>query len=241
MIYATSLSALILASIHLIFPRFEGSAFSVKFPWVPFTGGVAIGYVYLYLLPKLGDFTATIAAGSVGRWAFHDYRAYLYSLLGFAGYFLAEQYAHQRAASPKLRTIMLAGVFFMYNLPVGYTLPKFPLTENLALVVVTVALALHILGNDHQIRAAGAAMFDRYLRWLLAAAVLIGWSAGALLDLPKEMVVLSTAILAGGIIANVMFEEVPRKSAEQRTPFLLGILFFLAVAFAMRSLPKLLF
>jgi hypothetical protein len=238
MIYASALSAMLLACIHLVFPRFEEAAHAIKFAWVSFTGGVAIGYVYLYLLPKLGDFTARVAANPDGQWEFLNYRAYLYSLVGFTGYFLAEQFAREGTSSARPRTMTLAGGFFVYNLLIGYTVATIPHADILALIVATAALALHTLGIDHQIRSAGKGSFDSFIRWLLAAALMVGWGAGVLLSVPKELVVLMTAILAGGMIANVMFEEVPRNSVEQRAPFLLGILFFTAVALAMRSVPK---
>ena len=51
---------LLLSLLHGIFPWFDLKLKPYKKTWYPFSGGVAIGYVFLYLLPKLSDYTSII-------------------------------------------------------------------------------------------------------------------------------------------------------------------------------------
>ena len=86
------ISAILIAVIHVAYPRLEGLATPYKGVWVPLVGGVAIGYVFLYLMPKLADYTLSVATyDDPSLHEFGQYWIYFYALLGFALYFAAVQ------------------------------------------------------------------------------------------------------------------------------------------------------
>lgn len=57
--------------------------------------------------------------------------------------------------------------------------------------------------------------YDRFGRWLLAAAVLGGWVVGVGTQVPELALKLMTAGLGGGVILNVMKEELPEETPKQ--------------------------
>jgi zinc transporter ZupT len=59
-------------------------------------------------------------------------------------------------------------------------------------------------------------------RWILAGAVLGGWALGVAVELPEEAIAVLFAFLAGGIVLNVLKEELPEERESRFLPFLLG-------------------
>jgi len=51
--------------------------------------------------------------------------------------------------------------------------------------------------------------YTRLGRWLLAGAVVAGWLLSQLAELPESALVAVLAFLAGGVVLNVLKEELP--------------------------------
>jgi hypothetical protein len=88
------------------------------------------------------------------------------------------------------------------------------------------------------VRKWNSRVFDNYFRWLFALALIIGWSVGTFLAIPKELEIIITGILAGGIITNIMNEELPDQEPHKIRPFIAGVLLITLVTIFMRSLPR---
>jgi len=229
---------LILAGVHALFPRFENATPKYRHIWVPFSGGVAIGYVFLYMFPKLSDYTAGIISADSRTWEFSHYRLYLFCLAGFVLYYIIDRYGVRHRVPEYYQVLVHSIGFIFYSLLVGYVIANIPRAGNLPLALGTVAIGIHMLGIDHQVRHWHQTAFDRYLRWLFATTLAIGWAIGVYTELPKEVLMIGTAFLAGGIVTNAMTEELPDKEKGNLLPFLAGITFLLIIAVAIRSLPR---
>ena len=83
-------------------------------------------------------------------------------------------------------------------------------------------MALHFVTADFGMREDHARDYDRIARWVLAAAVVAGWGLGLLTDLPRLAIGLLFAFLAGGVVLNVLKEELPEERKSQFGPFILG-------------------
>ena len=53
--------------------------------------------------------------------------------------------------------------------------------------------------------------YDKIGRWLLAIAVIIGWLIGIVTEINQAFVAVLFAFLAGGIVLNVLKEELPEE------------------------------
>lgn len=229
---------LVLAGLHLAYPWLEQRAARHRHIWVPFTAGIAIGYVFLYMLPKLSDYTRAIMVAEPSASEFLHYRVFLFALFGFLFYFIVDRYrlpGHPRA---ELATSVHAASFCFYNALVGYIIPHIPRPGLAPVIVAAAVLGAHLLGINHQLRHWHPRAFDRWFRWLLAASIASGWALAAFTSLPKEMLLAMTGFLAGAMVVNVMMEELPQKEDPRRVvPFLAGIGLFVAVMIFIRSLP----
>ncbi len=68
--------------------------------------------------------------------------------------------------------------------------------------------------------------------------MVVGWSLGMTVTLPKMVLAGITAFLAGAIIINVLTEELPDRKEERFLPLLLGVGSMAIVAAIIRSFPK---
>ncbi|WP_328824250.1 hypothetical protein [Metabacillus schmidteae] len=85
------------------------------------------------------------------------------------------------------------------------------------------ALAVHFVTNDHSLRKDHKKVYDRFGRWLLTFAILLGWLVGVFIELKEIYISLLTAFLAGGIILNVLKEELPEERKSSFVAFFLGL------------------
>lgn len=139
-------------------------------------------------------------------------------------WFKARQKPELRA---RIRSTGLFGVhisiFAAYNILIGYMVVHGEIPGRLVLILGVVALGLHFLGINHELWRNYQEKFDRYGRWILAAALLLGWLVGVLTDFDKQIYIGMYSFVAGAIIMNVFNEELPSGSLARFWPFFLGV------------------
>jgi len=76
--------------------------------------------------------------------------------------------------------------------------------------------------TDYGLYEDNRASFRRIGRWLLVAAVFAGWAIGAGTEVSKAAVAALTAFLGGGVVLNVLKEEVPSERQSRFWAFAAG-------------------
>jgi zinc transporter ZupT len=74
-------------------------------------------------------------------------------------------------------------------------------------VLTFVVTAIHRLPLTPH--ALGYLLYRQVGRWILAAAILVGWALGSGIPLSEEAIAVLFAFLAGGLVLNVLKEELP--------------------------------
>ena len=224
--------AVALAAVHLLADRFLLRPIPRSY-WLSGAGGVSVAYVFVHVLPELGERQEAFA-GDETAIAFLEHHVYLLALAGFAIFYGLERLA-QRSRSPEAvggaasgdvagaETETSAGVFWIhvgsfavYNALVGYLLVHREEGGLASLAFFALAMGLHFLVNDHGLREHHHEAYDRFGRWLLAGGVLAGLAVGLATPITERAVSVLFAILAGGVILNVIKEELPE---ERRSNF----------------------
>ncbi|MBT8365500.1 MAG: hypothetical protein KJP23_12410 [Deltaproteobacteria bacterium] len=187
-----------------------------------FSGGLAISYVFLHLIPELDK-----GFGVVGD------RIYFIALIGFALFFGLELIVarHQASVPRTLHFLLHMSVAFVYNGLTIYTLAmQLPATPALT-IVFAISLGLHLLSNDIGLQEKYGSRHVRSGRYILIVAVICGYALG-IVRRPHELVIDSlTAILAGFMLYNVFRKELPEIRHARYRPFIAGIgsFFFLHI------------
>ena len=233
------IAMLVIVAMHAVSGRMEQAAGARLRTLLSIAGGIAVGYVFVGLLPKIGVSTAKIVAAEPASPEFLQYRLYLLSLLGLLLYFAADRFRVGRAdsrAALAIHSVAFAG----YNALIGYLLAHVDSARSgyVPHVLLAAVMAIHLFAMNHQFRGSHGAAFDRWLRWLFAASVAAGWLAGLLLPVSREALAAWSAVLAGGILINVFNEELPRERDGQVAAFLVGVAIVVAVAAVFRTLSK---
>lgn len=230
--FLTATFAVSFALIHLLIGRLRFLDVVPRSRWLSFAGGVAVAYVFLHILPELSGHQQTFAEGlglsgyAVEAWI------YLIALLGPATFYGLERAAKtsRRRSSERNRGAKVeAGIFWLhigsfglYNALIGYLLLHREQAGLWPLVIYFVAMALHFVTNDSGLREDRRDQYDRFGRWIIAAAVVLGWSLGLVTTLSEITTGFLFAFLAGGVTLNVLKEELPEERQSRFWPFLLG-------------------
>jgi hypothetical protein len=237
-IFSSGAAVLVLSIFHVTYPYLYKKTNKYSDYWVSFSSGIALGYVFLYMFPKLSDYTIQIAQQSTANsWEFISYRIYLFTLIGLVIYLVIDWYSESENKERSIIKLFNYAAFCFYSIILGYILANLPRPGILPIIFITVVLGFHFFGINHQLFKWNHLIFTRYLRWLLAFSIFVGWLYGIFTQLPKEFVMTATAFLSGAIIANVMFEELSKHRPTMK-PFLTGVMTIIIIVSVIRSLPK---
>lgn len=192
-------------------------------------GGIAVSYVFIHLLPDLNKHQEILSeAVKSGIFKTFENHAYIIALLGLTAFYGLERMVKNSKKQQDEETnlgvfwIHIAS-FFLYNALIGYLLIREEYKSNWGMFFYFLALAVHFVTNDHSLRKDHKEIYDRYGRWLLTVAILLGWVVGVYTQLEEVSVSLLTAFLAGGIILNVLKEELPEERKSSFISFFLGM------------------
>lgn len=237
-IFSSGVAVLFLSVFHITYPLLQKKIHKFSHYWVSFSSGIALGYVFLYMLPKLSDYTIQVAQQSTeNSWEFLNYRFYLFALIGLVIYFVIDWYSESEYKEKNIIKLFNYSAFCFYSVILGFILANIPRPGILPIILVTVVLGFHYFGINYHLYHWNPLLFTRYLRWLLALSIFGGWLCGILTESLEELVMTATAFLSGAIIANVMFEELSKHKLTMK-PFLAGVTIIILIAAVIRSLPK---
>lgn len=83
-------------------------------------------------------------------------------------------------------------------------------------------MLLHFVVNDYGLREGQKDAYHRAGRWILAIAVFLGWGSGLVNEISDIALAVLVAFLAGGVILNVLKEELPRERRSRFWAFAVG-------------------
>jgi hypothetical protein len=95
-------------------------------------------------------------------------------------------------------------------------------SDLLDLLLYVIAMALHFLVNDYSLWEDHKHAYSRVGRWILSAAVVCGWTIGTQTEIGEAFTAVLFAFLAGGIVLNILKEELPQERESRFWTFALG-------------------
>ncbi len=231
----TALVVALFIAVHIVSPKLTFLHSTPRSAWLSLGGGVSAAYVFVHLLPELAEHQAVVT--EEGRAVLSaEIGVFLVALTGLVAFYGLERYAKTRARrvreggheadedhAPDVRAFALhVGSFALYNVLIAYLLVNREEGDLRGLVLYASAMALHFVVNDRALDEHHGELYSRYGRWLLSGAVLLGWIVGLIVKLPVEVVAYLFAFLAGGVVMNVMKEELPEERESRFSAFVFG-------------------
>ncbi len=223
------LLAAALALVHLFAGKLRFLSVLPRSRWLSFASGISVAYVFAHLLPQVAAGQRVLAEAGLTRFVIREGHVWLLALLGLVVFYGLERAARgsREASAEGDRTE--ADVFWLhmasygvYNLLIGYLLSEGEGGSGVGMALFWTAMALHFFVNDYGLRTDHKARYTRVGRWLLAAAVVAGAAFGLGGHVHEAVVAALVSFLAGGIVLNVLKEELPEERASRFWPFALG-------------------
>ena len=229
MTVVTGFLALGFALVHLLIGRLTFLHAIPRSRWLSAAGGVAVAYVFLHVLPELAEGQRTVREHLAGARALTGRHVYLLALVGLAAFYGLERLIRSARRAGATEDTLPPGLFWLhltsfalYNVILSYLLLHREDATPAGLLLYFVAIGLHLVTTDFGLRQDAPAGYDRVARWALSAAVLAGWLLGVRVDVAEPAIAMLFAFLAGGIVLNVLKEELPEERESRFGAFALG-------------------
>lgn len=227
----SALLALGLAAVHFTAGKLRFLKGLPRNRWLSIAGGASVAYVFLHLLPELSRREAVIQKHLLPS-SFIEHRIYLVALVGLVTFYGLERLAktsrqrqqqlqNKDATHPLVFWIHI-GSFTLYNMLIGYLLLHLEQRTTFSLMMFGMAMGLHFVVTDFGLENDHKQAYERLGRWILVGAILAGWTVGYVTEVSELTVATLIAFLAGGVILNVLKEELPAERESRFGAFLLG-------------------
>jgi len=221
----TLAAALVLASVYVFGSRLRANSHHRR--WVSIAAGVSVATIFVDLLPEISESQAKFSTGiHHGAALFPEQAIYLAAMVGFVLFYGLE---YMVAASPSKEdepssvffSVQIAA-FALYSGLIAYLLVHNTWQDAPSLGLYALAMAFHLLLVDHSLAAERHALYEGRGRWILALAVMAGWSVAVLTSIPEQWLARITGFVCGGVLMNTLVVELPEGRGGRLLPFVLA-------------------
>jgi hypothetical protein len=207
-------------------------------------GGISVAYIFIHVLPELAIRQEEVEASDWFGLRQLEHHLYLVALMGLVVFYGIERAvlsardgesgledAVDREAGATSDGVFWAHIasFTVYNLIIGYLVLHREESGSMSLITFGVAMALHFVVNDYGLREHHQHTYQQVGRWVLAAGVLLGWLVGLAIAIGDAAAGVIFAFISGGVILNVLKEELPEERQSRFPAFALGVAAYTAI------------
>jgi hypothetical protein len=236
MLFFSFVIGVTLTLIHLFSYRLNFISDSPRSKWLSIAGGASVSYIFIHLMPELAEGQQELNKISSPLLDYFTHHIYLLSLLGlclFYGleYYIKTQKSDKDIDNSRLDFWLHISSFSIYNFLIGYLLLNREGQGIISLTFFSVAMGFHFLVNDYGLSRHHKHIYKNKGRWILSFSILLGWGIGMVTQITKGFTFSILAFLAGGIILNVLKEELPEERKSNYWAFLSGAFIFTLVLY----------
>lgn len=224
--YVSVWPILVLALIHFFGSRLSVLGGIPRSIWLSAAGGVSVAYIFLHLFPELSEGQEHME--ELQALSLLKHHIYLVALIGLVVFYGLERAVISSKEDNKSDSVdpgvfwIHIGSFAIYNLIIGYLLVLREEGSMQELLLFSIAMALHFIVNDYGLQEHHKERYARYGRWILVLALVAGWVIGIVVPIGHAYVMMALAFIGGGVILNVMKEELPEERKSRYWAFVLG-------------------
>lgn len=221
--------AVVLAVLHMVGQKLAFIEYVPRSVWLSAGGGVAVAYVFVHLLPEVSRTGEQLEGRPFGEQA-----VWVVALAGLVTFYWLETLTRRTrsrndaASSPGMFWVSI-GSYGVYNGIIGYLLHEQAKEGLTALAVFVVAMGVHFLVNDFALREHHKHRYRSFGRWILVAAIGLGAAVSIVADVSGVALGAILAFVAGGVVLNVIKEELPSEAESRFGAFALAAAAYAAV------------
>jgi hypothetical protein len=222
MLALTFPAIVILVGIHLL-SRFVPLDRKYCRPWLSLGSGVSLAYVFTVLLPEISRYDNLYHQSFDSQESiFLENLMFVLALFGLLIFYALEQMVIYSKAKTGNKGVTTADIFSahiisfaIHNFLIAYLLVFQETQSAFDLLLYTIAISLHILANDFSLRDHHKEQYDKYGRWIIVGAAIIGWVTSLVINIPILVASGMVAFLAGNLIFTIIKEEIPINKNNQ--------------------------
>lgn len=236
MLLISFLAILMLSLTHIFVTKLKLSGIP-RSKWLSIAGGISVTYIFLDAFPELQDYQMHVNSKALSIPGFEEMEIYLIGLLGLTFFYGLENKTRESQQSgresesgneKKNLGVFWAhlGSFAIYNFIIGYLLLNREESSIISIFIYATAMSFHLMVTDHSIESHFGGSYKKKGRWVLVTALVTGWIISMFLNVPKLYVGFIFSFIAGGVIMNVLKEELPKDRKSNLWAFCAGVFFY---------------
>lgn len=236
MILTSFLAILLLCLTHIFVTKLKLTGIP-RNKWLSVAGGISVTYIFLNAFPELQDYQMHMNTKTINLPGFEEIEIYLIGLLGLTFFYGLESKTRKSRQSDKevesgkeKKDLKIFWVhlcsFSVYNFIIGYLLLNREESSIISMFVYATAMSFHLIVTDYSIDSHFGRSYKKKGRWILVSALVIGWVFSIFLIIPKLYVGFIFSFIAGGVIMNVLKEELPKDRESNLWAFCAGVVFY---------------
>lgn len=208
-----------LAIIHIFGNRMTFLQGIPRSIWLSIAGGASVAYVFVHLLPELQKVSQELQFFGL------SHSVYFIALIGLCFIYGLEKIAKNKTEVDE-GNVFWTHIFSysIYNFIIGFLLISRPEEHDVnSLLLFFVAMGLHFFVDDYGLYFHHKNKYIHSGRWIVSGAVIFGGLVALATNLSQSIIYTALAFLTGGVIMNVLKEELPEERKSRYWAFFLGV------------------
>ncbi|MFV8830068.1 hypothetical protein [Alkalihalobacterium sp. APHAB7] len=222
-------------TIHLLANKIIPSEQFKRLRWLSFSGGLAVSYVFVYVLPslhqeqqKLKDYSSTLTMES---------ELYVIGLLGLLLFYSLEKslsYAQLKGSAEKNTVFWLqVGFYTLYNMLISYTVVASNV-QGIQAAFYGAAIGLHYIAVANDLSLENPDQYNKVGKFVLAFGILTGWGLAIWVTVSSVVQAFIYAFISGAMILNVLKNELPKERNAHFLSFSMAIVSYTSITLTLK-------
>ncbi|PSL47025.1 uncharacterized protein DUF3270 [Salsuginibacillus halophilus] len=231
------ITGLVFIIIHLLTNHLMPASRLQRLRWLSFSAGIAVSYVFVYVLPSLHEEQADF--GEQREEFVMESELYFIGLLGLLVFYGVQKLADHISRDEE--GVKLEGPFFwiqiafftVYNMLISYIVIAADV-EGVQAAFYSIAIGTHFIAVAHDLWREDARRYNRLGRFIMAGGIVVGWLSGMFIELSSFMLSIIFAFISGAMILNVLKVELPSEEDAHFPTFAMAAVGYTAIVMALK-------
>lgn len=202
-----------------------------RMKWFSFSGGLAVSYIFVYLLPTLHKQQTNIQE-PYRRFTMES-EIYFVGLVGVVLFVGIQTIIQQKYISRTTSFWSVISFYALYNALVSYSVLSFEVSAIQALFYC-VAIGLHFVAVAHDMWRKFPIEYNKYGRYILAMGIIVGWIVALTTEFTPLFKSIIFSLVAGAMIFTVFKHELPDEKETHFFTFFAAVFIYSTITMSLK-------